>query len=82
MVLLNYIHAPTVGFYYLGACAFSLCVLHKPRPISHKRKNGVIALTAVTLLPYITEVLYYFKRSIAEPKHEPPKPAAIRNLLF
>jgi ABC-type transport system involved in Fe-S cluster assembly fused permease/ATPase subunit len=80
MVLLNYMHAPTVGFYYLGACAFSLCVLQKPRPISHKRKTGVIALAAITLLAYITEVLYYFSRSIAEPEYEPPKPAAIRCL--
>jgi ABC-type transport system involved in Fe-S cluster assembly fused permease/ATPase subunit len=80
MALLNYMHAPTVGFYCLGACAFSLCVLQKPRPISHKRRRGVTALATITLLAYITEVLYYFSRSIAQSEYEPPKPAAIRCL--
>jgi ABC-type transport system involved in Fe-S cluster assembly fused permease/ATPase subunit len=80
MTLLDYMHAPTVGFYYLAACAFSLCVLQKPKKISQKRRRGVLALTTITLVAYITEVLYYFSRSIADEKYEPPKPAALRCL--
>jgi len=80
MALLDYMHAPTVGFYFLGAWAFGLCTLQKPKPISHKRRRGVLALSAITLLAYIIEVLYYFSRSIAEFDYEPPKPAAIRCL--
>jgi ABC-type transport system involved in Fe-S cluster assembly fused permease/ATPase subunit len=80
IMLLDYMHAPTVGFYYLGACAFSLCVLQKAKKISHKRRRGVLALSTITLIAYITEVLYYFSRSIADENYEPPKPAAIRCL--
>ncbi|KAH4922016.1 hypothetical protein HBI79_182580 [Parastagonospora nodorum] len=80
MTLLDYMHAPTVAFYFLGACAFGLCVLHKPKPISHKRRRGIVLLVAITLIAYITEVLYYFSRSIADWEYEPPKPAAIRCL--
>lgn len=80
MALLDYLQAPTVGFYFLGASAFSLCVLQKSKPISHTRRRGIVALAAVTLVAYITEVLYYFCRSIAQPEYEPPKPAAIRCL--
>jgi ABC-type transport system involved in Fe-S cluster assembly fused permease/ATPase subunit len=80
ITLLDYLHAPTVGFYFLGACAFGICVLQKPLPISQKRRRGIIALAAITLVAYITEVLYYFSRSIADADYEPPKPAAIRCL--
>jgi hypothetical protein len=80
MALLRYIHAPIVGFYYLAACAFSLCVLQKPKRISRKRRRGVLALATISLVAYITEVLYYFSRSIAEENYEPPKPAALRCL--
>ncbi|CAO2647649.1 Nn.00g085710.m01.CDS01 [Neocucurbitaria sp. VM-36] len=80
MSLLEYMHAPTVGFYYLGACAFSLCILQKSQPISHKRRRGVLVLMATLLLAYITEVLYYFSRSMADWQYEPPEPAAIRCL--
>ncbi|KAF1912132.1 hypothetical protein BDU57DRAFT_560030 [Ampelomyces quisqualis] len=78
--LLDYMHAPTVGFYYLGACAFSLCVLQKAKKISHKRRRGQLAFATITLFAYITEVLYYFSRSLADKDYEPPKPAALRCL--
>lgn len=80
MALLDYMHAPTIGFYYLGACAFGLCVLQKPRPIAHARRRGILALSVVTLLAYTTEVLYYFCRSLADGEYSPPKPAALRCL--
>ncbi|KAH7381205.1 hypothetical protein DE146DRAFT_279093 [Phaeosphaeria sp. MPI-PUGE-AT-0046c] len=80
LAILNYMHAPTVGFYFLGACAFGLCVLQKPKPISRKRRRGILAFAAITLLSYIAEVLYYFSRSLAEAEYEPPKPSAIRCL--
>ena len=80
MELLNYMHAPTVGFYYLGACAFSLCILQKSQPVSHKRRRGILVLMSTILLAYITEVLYYFSRSMAERDYEAHKPSAIRCL--
>lgn len=80
MELMNYMQAPTVGFYYLGACAFSLCILQKSRPVSHKRRRGIIFLMLTVLLAYTTEVIYYFSRAIKESEYEPPKPFAIRCL--
>ncbi|KAL6709915.1 hypothetical protein ACN47E_000700 [Coniothyrium glycines] len=80
MALLNYMHAPTVGFYYLGACAFSLCILQKPNPISRKRRRATVAFMLITLSAYITEVLFYFINSMKDRYYEPPEPAAIRCL--
>ncbi len=80
IALLQYMQAPTIGFYLLGACAYSLCVLQKPQPISLKRRAGAIALSATILLAYTTEVLYYFSRSLADWFYEAPQPAAIRCL--
>ncbi|KAI8931730.1 hypothetical protein NX059_011373 [Plenodomus lindquistii] len=80
MELLNYMQAPTVGFYYLGAGAYALLVLRKAQPVSHKRRRGVLICMLTLLLAYITEVLYYFSRSIADPDYWAPKPSAIRCL--
>ncbi|KAF2848655.1 ATP-binding cassette-type vacuolar membrane transporter-like protein Hmt1 [Plenodomus tracheiphilus IPT5] len=78
--LLNYMQAPTVGFYYLGASAYALLVLRKSLPVSHKRRRGILICMLILLLAYITEVLYYFSRSIAESDFWAPKPSAIRCL--
>ncbi|KAF1938931.1 hypothetical protein EJ02DRAFT_425294 [Clathrospora elynae] len=80
MALLDYMHAPAVGFYFLGACAFSLCILQKSRAVPHKRRRGMLALMVTILLAYITEVIYFFSRSIGEKDYEAPEPAAIRCL--
>lgn len=80
MALLHYMHAPTVGFFFLGATAFSLCILQKPIPLSHKRRRGIVAIAFLLLLSYVTEVLYYFSRSLADEKYTAPEPAAIRCL--
>ncbi|CAN9233419.1 unnamed protein product [Alternaria alternata] len=61
MALLNYMHAPTVGFYYMGACAFSLCILQKARLVSQKRRRSILISMLTILVAYITEVLYYFR---------------------
>ncbi|KAJ4407948.1 hypothetical protein N0V91_003614 [Didymella pomorum] len=80
MALLHYMHAPTVGFFFLGATVFSLCILQKPISVSHKRRRGVFAITALIFISYVTEVLYYFSRSLADAKYTAPEPAAIRCL--
>jgi ABC-type transport system involved in Fe-S cluster assembly fused permease/ATPase subunit len=80
MALLNYMHAPTVGFYYMGACAFSLCILQKARLVSQKRRRSILISMLTILVAYITEVLYYFSRSMGDWDYEPPQPAAIRCL--
>jgi ABC-type transport system involved in Fe-S cluster assembly fused permease/ATPase subunit len=82
MTLLHYLHMPTITIYFLGACIFGICVLQKPLPISQNRRRGITAFTAVILVAYIIEVLYYFTRSRADANYEPPKPAAIRCLGF
>lgn len=73
-------HAPTVGVFFLGATAFSLCILQKPIPVSHKRRRGIFAITSLILISYVTEVLYYFSRSLADAQYTAPEPAAIRCL--
>ncbi|KAF2638656.1 hypothetical protein P280DRAFT_455834 [Massarina eburnea CBS 473.64] len=78
--LLDYMQAPVVCFYYLGAAAFGLCVLHKAKPISLKRRRLTIFLTLALIFGYITEVLYYFSRSLADAQYTPPQHAAIRCL--
>ncbi|KAF1952981.1 ATP-binding cassette-type vacuolar membrane transporter-like protein Hmt1 [Byssothecium circinans] len=80
MALLDYMQAPFVGFYYLGASAFALCVLQKAKPISLKRRRLTIFLSLVVLVSYITEVLYYFGRSLADARYTAPQHAAIRCL--
>lgn len=78
--LMEYMHAPTIGFFYMGACIFSICVLQKPVPISYKRRRGILLCMSTILLGYLTEVLYYFSRSMSELQYEAPEPAAIRCL--
>ena len=80
MALLEYMHAPAVEFFFLGAITFSLCILQTPVPVSHKRRRGVVAFTSFILISYITEVLYYFSRSLADALYTPPEPAAVRCL--
>jgi ABC-type transport system involved in Fe-S cluster assembly fused permease/ATPase subunit len=80
MALLNYMHAPAVGFFFLGAIAFSLCILQKPVRIPSKRRRGVLAFSALILVAYVTEVVYYFSRAIAETDYTAPEPSAIRCL--
>jgi hypothetical protein len=80
LAVLKYMQVPTVAFYYLGAYAFSPCVLQKAKTISYKRRKGILTLTVITLLAYTAELLYYFSRFTVEKTYEPPKPAAIRCL--
>jgi hypothetical protein len=80
MGLFEYMHAPAVGFYYLGACAFSLCILQKTRAIPQTRRWSILALMVMILAAYVTEVLYYFSRATGERDYEAPEPAAIRCL--
>jgi hypothetical protein len=78
--LLYYIHAPTVGLFFLTATAFGFCTLQKPIPTTPKRRRGVLAFATLVLAVYVAEGLYYLSRVIAEPDYAAPKPAAIRCL--
>ncbi|KAJ4298886.1 hypothetical protein N0V90_004129 [Kalmusia sp. IMI 367209] len=80
MVLLDYMQAPTVGFYFLAATGFGMCTLQKSKPISFKRRRLGCALALAVLAGYIAEVLYYFSRSLADLQYTAPKHAAIRCL--
>ncbi|KNG50773.1 heavy metal tolerance protein precursor [Stemphylium lycopersici] len=80
MVLLNYMHAPIVGFYYLGACIFSLCILQKTRQVPSKRRRSIFLFMLTILAAYIAEVLYYLIHSISQRDYEAPQFSAIRCL--
>ena len=80
ITLLSYMHAPAVGFYYLGACMFGLCILQKTRMVPRKRRISVMAFMVTILLAYITEVLYYLSQSIADSQYTAPQFFAIRCL--
>jgi ABC-type transport system involved in Fe-S cluster assembly fused permease/ATPase subunit len=78
--LLYYIHAPTVGLFFLTTTAFGFCTLQKPIPTTPKRRRGVLAFATLVLAVYVAESLYYLSRVVAEPDYAAPKPAAIRCL--
>ncbi|KAF2675836.1 ATP-binding cassette-type vacuolar membrane transporter-like protein Hmt1, partial [Lentithecium fluviatile CBS 122367] len=80
MSLLDYLHAPFVGFYFLGAVGFSLAILQKAKPLPLKRRRIAITLSIALLVGYLAEVLYYLSRSIAEAGYTAPEHAAIRCL--
>ncbi|USP79522.1 hypothetical protein yc1106_06796 [Curvularia clavata] len=80
MMLLSYMHAPTVGFYYLGACVFSLCTLQKARAVPQKRRISILAFMLTILVAYVAEVLYYLSCSIADAEYTAPQFLAIRCL--
>jgi ABC-type transport system involved in Fe-S cluster assembly fused permease/ATPase subunit len=85
MILLDYLHAPFVGFYFLGASGFALAILQKATLLSLKRRRLVITLSIAILVGYLVEVLYYLSRALAETTYVAPQHAAIRclgSLLF
>ena len=59
---------------------FSLCVLQKTRMVSQKRRISIVTFMVTILLAYITEVLYYLSRSIADSEYTAPQSLAIRCL--
>jgi ABC-type transport system involved in Fe-S cluster assembly fused permease/ATPase subunit len=80
MDLLDYMQAPVVAFYYLGAAVFALCVLQKAKPISLKRRRLIIFSSLTLLIGYVAEVLYYFSRFVADTQYTAPQHSVIRCL--
>jgi len=80
MILLDYLHAPFVGCYFLGAAGFALAILHKAKTISSKRRRIVITLSIGILIGFFAEVLYYLTRALADSSYVAPQHAAIRCL--
>jgi ABC-type transport system involved in Fe-S cluster assembly fused permease/ATPase subunit len=80
MVLLNYLYAPVVGIYFLGAAGYALAILQRAKPISRKRRVISITLSLVTLIGFIGEVLYYLTQALADATYIAPHYAAIRCL--
>jgi hypothetical protein len=80
MNIFNYMHAPAIGFWYLGALIFSVCVLQKPRPLPLKRRRLLITMMFATLLVYFAELLYYLVRAFADAGYTTPHDAVINCL--
>jgi ABC-type transport system involved in Fe-S cluster assembly fused permease/ATPase subunit len=80
MILLDYLHAPFVGFYFLGAAGFALASLQKAKLLSLKRRRLVTVLSIAITIGYIAEVLYYLSRVLADTTYVAPQHAAIRCL--
>lgn len=80
MILLDYMHAPIVGCYFLGAAGFALAILQKAKPLSLKRRRITIILSIAILVGYIAEVLYYLSRSLSDVTYVAPQHHAIRCL--
>jgi ABC-type transport system involved in Fe-S cluster assembly fused permease/ATPase subunit len=74
MDILNYAHAPTVGFYFLGAAAFAMIVLQRPEPLPRKRQFLASVLSITLLATYLMEVSFYLIRSLSS-KYQAPHPA-------
>ncbi|ORY03739.1 hypothetical protein BCR34DRAFT_605114 [Clohesyomyces aquaticus] len=79
-MLLDYLHAPVVGFYFLGALTFGICILQKSTLLSWKRRRIALPLMSTILVTYIGEVLYYLGQSVSDPLYTAPKHAAIHCL--
>ncbi|KAF2734392.1 hypothetical protein EJ04DRAFT_523665 [Polyplosphaeria fusca] len=80
LMLLDYLHAPLVGFYLLGALTFSTCTLQKAKPISHKRRRISLSLVFTILTTHLAECLYYAGKSAADTDYEAPEHAVVHCL--
>ncbi|KAF2657691.1 hypothetical protein K491DRAFT_314756 [Lophiostoma macrostomum CBS 122681] len=80
MAILDYMHAPVVGFYFLGSLFFGFCILQKPKPLSRRRRRVAITLMLTTLLAYFVELLYYLGKAISNNDYEAPQHAVIHCL--
>lgn len=77
MNILEFLRAPVVGFYFLGALTFGVCILQKPKPLPMKRRRVAITLMLAILLGYFAELLYYLSRSIADDNYKTPHNSVI-----
>jgi hypothetical protein len=80
MEFLDYSHAPVVGFYFLGASIFSVCVLRKPQAFLTTRRRTACLLAFTIFASSLVEVLYYMNKLIADPLYKTPHPAVINDL--
>lgn len=69
MDIFNYAHAPTVGFYFLGASAFAMIILQQTEPLPRKRQRLASTLAISLLASYVAEVLFYLIRSVSSDYH-------------
>ncbi|KAF2191266.1 ATP-binding cassette-type vacuolar membrane transporter-like protein Hmt1 [Zopfia rhizophila CBS 207.26] len=65
--LLNYMHAPAIGFCYLCARTFGLCSLQELAPLDFKRQRRSISLIFIIILSYGAQAIYHFSKSA--PQH-------------
>ncbi|KAF2009603.1 hypothetical protein BU24DRAFT_428502 [Aaosphaeria arxii CBS 175.79] len=80
MVVLEYAHAPAVGFYFLASLLFGASILQKPQAITMKRRRLAITMMAIILVAHVAEVLYYFSCSIASSTYVTPHDSVVNCL--
>ncbi|CAI6331934.1 unnamed protein product [Periconia digitata] len=80
MVVMDYMQAPLVALYYLGATSFALCVLHKAKPVRPTPRRIAAFSSVALLVAYFAETIYYLSRHFADARYSPPQHAAVRCL--
>ncbi|KAF2269730.1 hypothetical protein CC78DRAFT_528902 [Lojkania enalia] len=80
LTIIDYLHAPAVGFYFLGALLFASCVLQKAKFVSWNTRRTSLALVLSIFLSYVAEVFYYLFYSIADNNYSAPQHSVIHCL--
>ncbi|KAF2201929.1 ATP-binding cassette-type vacuolar membrane transporter-like protein Hmt1 [Delitschia confertaspora ATCC 74209] len=78
--ILNYMHAPAMGFSYIAALTFAFCTLQKSKPLDSKRKRVTVSLLSVLVLSYVAQALYYLVRVFADDSWTAPQHTVIHVL--
>ncbi|KAF2194175.1 hypothetical protein K469DRAFT_689218 [Zopfia rhizophila CBS 207.26] len=78
--MLDYMHAPTVAFYYLGALAFGASILQKSSPLTFKRRRISVSFMSIIILSYFAQLLYYLNRTLADDDFSAPQHTVIHAL--
>jgi hypothetical protein len=68
--ILDYLHAPAVGFYFVAAVIYSVATLQKPssKAANGKKRRFSLSLMLLVLLSYITQGIYYVVRAFSTEK--------------
>ena len=80
--VLDYIHAPAVGLYFLGALTFDICTLQTEKPDVQgvKKRRFALSLILVIVVSYVAQAILYLSRVLAERNWSAPQHSVIHIL--